>query len=70
MLPDIEKKKSSIRSYLKVLIKRKKIFIAKDKCAICGSTERIEFHHPDILNEPFFVTPLCKKCHTKMHHPL
>jgi 7,8-dihydro-6-hydroxymethylpterin-pyrophosphokinase len=66
-LPDIEKKKSCIRSYLKVLIKRGKITVPKDHCLICYSKENIEFHHPEIIDRPFFVVPLCRVCHKSVH---
>lgn len=34
-----------------------------EKCQVCGSTERVQRHHPDILNTPSVVMILCEKCH-------
>jgi hypothetical protein len=37
------------------------------KCLNCGSNKNIEKHHPDYINEPHKVIPLCKKCHLEYH---
>ena len=36
-------------------------------CSKCGSNRTIEGHHPDLMNKPFSVIWLCKKCHMKTH---
>jgi len=36
-------------------------------CAVCGTTENVEDHHPDIENKPYWVVPLCKKHHNELH---
>lgn len=40
-----------------------------DKCNNCGSTERLEKHHPD-YNSPKFIITLCKPCHWQVHKEL
>jgi len=36
-------------------------------CIICGSYEKVEFHHPN-YKEPFKVIPLCRTHHLALHH--
>lgn len=38
----------------------------KDKCENCGSTEKLERHHPD-YSKPLEVQTLCINCHKKIH---
>lgn len=40
--------------------------LLKKECEICGSTRKLERHHPDYSKPSEFVT-LCKKCHSKKH---
>jgi len=35
-------------------------------CEICGSTDEIQFHHPN-YDKPLEVMNLCYKCHRKLH---
>lgn len=38
--------------------------VMAEKCSVCGSTERVERHHPDIT-KPLDVEILCFRCHVK-----
>lgn len=40
--------------------KRKELL--KEECGVCGSTEKLELHHPD-YSKPLYVRTLCRKCH-------
>jgi len=35
-----------------------------ERCEECGSTYKVEWHHPD-YSKPLKVIPLCKTCHGK-----
>lgn len=39
----------------------------KDRCEICGSSERLHRHHPD-YSKPLDVITVCQPCHEKVHH--
>jgi hypothetical protein len=39
----------------------------KERCEICGSTERLHRHHPD-YSKPLDVITVCQPCHEKVHH--
>jgi len=39
--------------------------LRKEPCYFCGSTDRIEMHHPD-YSLPFGIYWLCKTCHSKL----
>ena len=43
--------------------KRAQRAIPAKACSICGSTHRIQRHHPDILNRPLYVIVACVTCH-------
>ena len=59
-----KKKHSNVRSYSNVYQKRGKI--TKQPCSLCGSTYRLEKHHPD-YNKPLEVIWLCRKDHVELH---
>jgi len=35
-------------------------------CSVCGSTERLERHHPD-YSQPLKIVALCVQCHKDLH---
>ena len=37
------------------------------KCKRCGAKKNIELHHPDPLQKPAYIVPLCRMCHRKKH---
>lgn len=39
----------------------------KEKCEVCGTTENLEFHHPEPYNDKIFEV-LCKKHHLEEHN--
>lgn len=53
------------RAKVNRLFERKNPQIEK-VCQVCGSREKIEFHHTDYL-KPYVVNILCKYCHTDFH---
>ena len=38
-------------------------------CEICGTTERLQRHHPN-YDEPLKIVTLCRNCHRKLHKPI
>lgn len=59
---------SLARGHVNVLRQRGKILA--DVCVECGVTDKeaiIELHHPDIVNRPLDVEPLCHSCHSAEH---
>lgn len=43
----------------------------KDKCNICGTSEKLSIHHRDRNwrnNDPSNLETLCTSCHTTLHH--
>lgn len=40
--------------------------VKKVCCFRCGSTKKLEYHHPD-YSDPLGVVVLCKSCHEKLH---
>jgi hypothetical protein len=50
------------------LVMEKKLPI-KTNCEVCGSTEKLQRHHPD-YSQPFLTTTLCYICHCKTHGKL
>ena len=40
----------------------------KPQCELCGSTKRLEHHHPD-YNFPEVTVTVCKPCHEAIHNP-
>jgi len=40
--------------------------IKAEVCMYCGSTEKIEKHHPD-YTQPRWIVPLCRRCHRTLH---
>jgi hypothetical protein len=40
-----------------------------ESCARCGSTWKIERHHPD-YSKPLNIVPLCHTCHVREHNGL
>lgn len=53
------------RAKVNRLFERKKPQIEKI-CQVCGSREKIEFHHID-YSKPYVVNILCKYCHSDFH---
>jgi DnaJ-class molecular chaperone len=53
------------RCILNMAIKRGSI-LRPLKCTTCGTSGRIEAHHPD-YNKPLFVEWLCPVCHGSAH---
>lgn len=47
--------------------KKKNPHLYPEICMICGSTTKIEFHHPD-YNFPYSVYPVCKAHHQEIHN--
>ena len=47
--------------------KRAQKAVRLTECGRCGSTEKLQRHHPDIEKEPDTVAILCAKCHAKEH---
>jgi len=39
----------------------------KDKCWFCGSTERLENHHVNYVDDLNEVIVACRRCHKKLH---
>ena len=37
----------------------------ESKCAICGTSENLQRHHPD-YNKPLEVKTLCRSCHSQL----
>jgi hypothetical protein len=49
------------------MARAKKNELMKDRCEHCGSTKRLNMHHPD-YSKPLEVVTLCVPCHEKVHH--
>lgn len=43
--------------------------LQKNCCCICGSTDKLQFHHTDYESDiaPYSVMVVCPKCHVKLH---
>ncbi len=52
---------------LKVNSNGNKKYPIKNKCEWCGSTYRLQRHHPD-YSRPEYVITLCAYCHTKTYN--
>lgn len=61
-LSPVERKKATARSCIKMSIRRGKT--VKGPCAVCGTTEKIEAHHPD-HNKPLEIIWLCAAHHSE-----
>jgi hypothetical protein len=44
----------------------KKGLIQRGPCAVCGSSENVDRHHPD-YDRPMVVIWLCRRCHQRHH---
>ena len=54
-----DKKKAHLISWKKKSLEK--------SCKKCGSTEKLERHHPD-YSRPTEILTLCKKCHVEEHY--
>lgn len=59
------RERDKARAKVNRLFERKKPKIEKI-CQVCGSKEKIEFHHTD-YSKPYIVNILCKYCHSDFH---
>lgn len=59
------RERDKARAKVNRLFERKNPKIEK-VCQVCGSKERIEFHHID-YSRPYVVNILCKYCHSNVH---
>lgn len=59
------REKDKARAKVNRLFERKRPKVEKI-CQICGSKEKIEFHHID-YSKPYIVNILCKNCHIDFH---
>lgn len=59
------RERDKARAKVNRLFERKNPKIEK-VCQVCGSREKIEFHHTD-YSKPYIVNVLCKYCHTDFH---
>lgn len=46
--------------------KRAQRIIPLTQCLLCGATEHLHRHHPNILSAPLDVVIVCQHCHRKM----
>lgn len=61
-------KRTALRNPEKIKTRNKARYLKKDsKCMFCGSTERLQKHHPD-YSRPELIITLCFKCHRKIHN--
>lgn len=60
-----QREKDKARAKVNRLFERKKPKVEKI-CQVCGSKEKIEFHHSD-YSKPYIVNILCKYCHSDFH---
>jgi len=54
------------RIYVKAL-KEGKILKGK-ACYVCGSQDRAQGHHPNMVNKPLFIISLCHNHHLVVHN--
>ena len=47
--------------------KRAQRTVPATSCPLCGSTEMVERHHPDIISQPDLVAVMCRSCHAETH---
>lgn len=59
------RERDKARAKVNRLFERKNPQVEK-KCQVCGSKEKIEFHHID-YSKPYVVNILCKYCHSDYH---
>ncbi len=59
------RERDKARAKVNRLFERKNPKIKK-VCQVCGSKEKIEFHHID-YSKPYVINILCKNCHTEYH---
>ena len=59
------RERDKTRAKVNRLFERKKPKVEKI-CQVCGSRERIEFHHMD-YSRPYVVNILCRYCHSDFH---
>ena len=64
-LSPAQKQRNIARCYGNVLKKRGKV--SAKYCRECGSQDKVQLHHPDIVKKPHEVIPLCRQCHLKEH---
>jgi len=36
-------------------------------CYVCGDSDKVQGHHPDLINKPLFIISLCHTCHLIIH---
>lgn len=63
-LPEGQRRKAVVRSIAKVYASRGKL--PKQPCRVCGSTVKVERHHPN-YSKPLKVVHLCRKHHLELH---